>query len=136
MNDIIFDVAEIERFIGRQLRVLRVSKGYSLGDLAKKLNISYQQVQKYEGGGNRLSVGRLWQISDVLGVDPKFFFMGLASSTITTEVREATPDHIIVDPLLVESSEEMKLFIAFKAIKDREHKRLLIKMAQALESVA
>ncbi|MCK5575104.1 MAG: helix-turn-helix transcriptional regulator [Sphingomonadales bacterium] len=48
--------------------------------LAAILGISYQQVQKYGTGANRISAGRLYHIAKVLGVDPNFFFAGLMES--------------------------------------------------------
>ncbi len=51
--------------------------GLTQSDLARELDLSYQQMQKYETGGNRISAGRLWQLSTTLQVDIGHFFGGI-----------------------------------------------------------
>lgn len=63
--------------IGRRLRERRVSLGMSQSELADKLGVSFQQVQKYESGANRISGSRLWDICNVLDVAVGYFFEGL-----------------------------------------------------------
>ena len=63
--------------IGRRLRERRVSLGMSQSELAEKLGVSFQQVQKYESGANRISGSRLWDICTVLGIPVGYFFEGL-----------------------------------------------------------
>ncbi|MEH6474448.1 MAG: helix-turn-helix transcriptional regulator [Sneathiella sp.] len=62
--------------VGNRLRVLRVRKGMTQEDVAKKLLMSYQQVQKYETGANRISAGILYVIADMLDVEVSYFFEG------------------------------------------------------------
>lgn len=54
--------------IGKRIKDIRQKFGYSQKDIAQKLNISFQQIQKYEKGINRISISRLVSISDALGV--------------------------------------------------------------------
>ena len=54
--------------VGRNMRDIRVAKGFSQSTLADKLGISFQQVQKYEKGSNRMGASRLKDVADVLGV--------------------------------------------------------------------
>lgn len=56
--------------VGRRIRLLRVERGFSQEDLGEQLGISFQQVQKYEKGANRLSVGRLADIAKLLKTTP------------------------------------------------------------------
>jgi transcriptional regulator with XRE-family HTH domain len=63
--------------IGRRMRERRTVLGISQQALAEPIGISFQQVQKYERGINRLSAGRLWRIARVLDVAPDYFFEGL-----------------------------------------------------------
>lgn len=60
--------------MGQQIRYLRNQADYNLAEVASKLNISYQQLQKYETGANNLSVARLFQIAELFGVAPDQFF--------------------------------------------------------------
>ncbi len=67
-------MAEIDKKIGRKIRKLRKSWGLSQIELAEKIGLSFQQVQKYEKGFTTMSVFRLNQISDALGVHINTFF--------------------------------------------------------------
>ena len=68
---------EIDVHIGKRLREARLAKGLSQTTLGKALGISFQQVQNYERGSNRIGCSRLWDISQVFGVPPEDFFPGL-----------------------------------------------------------
>ncbi|MDX1711904.1 MAG: helix-turn-helix transcriptional regulator [Rhodovibrionaceae bacterium] len=63
--------------IGERLRRARVAAGLSQSSLAKEVGVSFQQVQKYEAGANRISSGRLYNFARVLGVGMDYFFNGL-----------------------------------------------------------
>jgi len=63
--------------IGRKLREARVAQGLTQEKLAAEIGISFQQVQKYENGRNRLASGRLWEIAQILNRPITFFFDGL-----------------------------------------------------------
>jgi transcriptional regulator with XRE-family HTH domain len=63
--------------VGSNIRLRRTMLGLTQEQLASALNISYQQVQKYETGANRISAGRLYEIAKHLNVEIGFFFEGL-----------------------------------------------------------
>ncbi len=65
---------DVDRLVGKKLRKLRLGAGLTLQDLAAKIGVSHQQLQKYETGSNRLSVGMLPGIAEVLGVEIMEFF--------------------------------------------------------------
>lgn len=65
---------DIDRLVGRNLRRLRLDAGLSLQELAARIGLSHQQLQKYETGSNRLSVGLLPGFAEALGVDVATFF--------------------------------------------------------------
>jgi len=60
--------------IGKKIRQLRNMKGVSQGSLASKSGVTFQQVQKYEKGVNRVSASRLYDFAKILNVDVKVFF--------------------------------------------------------------
>src|SRR5262244_2719043 len=60
--------------IGRRVRTLRLQRGLSQTELGSLINVTFQQVQKYEKGTNRISAGRLQRIAEVLTVPVSFFF--------------------------------------------------------------
>lgn len=68
------DMKAMDKIVGQKIRIRRVKQGLTQQDLAAALGLSYQQVQKYETGANRVSAGRLYYIANVLGVDIPYFF--------------------------------------------------------------
>ncbi len=64
----------LEQQIGMRVREVRTIKGLSQSDVAKSLGISYQQIQKYERGANRISVGLLLRLLHLLDIPPAHFF--------------------------------------------------------------
>ena len=67
-------VTSIDAVVGRRIRAQRMVLGLSQTELGKKLGVTFQQVQKYENGTNRVSASRLHQIAHVLAVPTTFFF--------------------------------------------------------------
>jgi len=70
----------VDAHVGKRLRQRRQSLHYTQSRLASTVNITFQQVQKYENGSNRLSASRMWQFGRALGVEPAYFFEGLPSA--------------------------------------------------------
>lgn len=66
------DPQDIE--VGRRIRARRLELGLSLNALAVQLELTFQQVQKYESGANRVAASRLMRIAEALHVPPSFFF--------------------------------------------------------------
>ncbi|MFN3351989.1 MAG: helix-turn-helix domain-containing protein [Brevundimonas sp.] len=64
----------IDRYAGNQLRLKRMAAGINQSRLGKALGISFQQVQKYESGANRISMSKLWLACDLLKAKPGDFF--------------------------------------------------------------
>jgi transcriptional regulator with XRE-family HTH domain len=67
----------IDQHVGERIRLRRTERGLTQEQLAAALEVSYQQIQKYETGANRISAGRLYEISRKLGVEVGYFFEGL-----------------------------------------------------------
>ena len=67
----------VDIYVGTRLRSLRAMRRVSQTDIAEKLGLSFQQVQKYENGTNRISASKLYSISKILNVQPNYFFEGL-----------------------------------------------------------
>jgi transcriptional regulator with XRE-family HTH domain len=62
--------------VGRLVRVQRIARGLSQTELGNQIGVTFQQVQKYESGANRISMGRLTRIGRVLGVDVTYLLGG------------------------------------------------------------
>src|SRR5437868_14333485 len=67
--------------IGRKIRALRLQRGLSQSALAEGIGLTFQQVQKYEKGTNRVSAGRLQRIAELLQVPVTFFYSGMGVQT-------------------------------------------------------
>lgn len=93
----------VDIHVGNRLRELRVLRGLTQTDIAKGLNISFQQVQKYELGRNRISASRIYDIAGILNVPPSFFFEKL---DCPREVEDIAP----------QSPEEAALLANFRAL--------------------
>jgi transcriptional regulator with XRE-family HTH domain len=68
----------IDAHVGERIRLRRTELGLTQEQLAETLEVSYQQVQKYETGANRVSAGRILEIARAFGVDVGYFFEGLS----------------------------------------------------------
>ncbi len=83
----------VDRHVGEQICARRLALGMSLEELAKAIGVTYQQVQKYEQGGNRVSAAMLFRISRALSVPAGSLFAGLAGQDGNSDAREtATAD--------------------------------------------
>jgi len=70
-------ISEVDRFVGKKIYSLRLAKGLSRQQLAKVIGVTHQQLQKYEKGTNRISVGRLALIARALSEKIAYFYDGL-----------------------------------------------------------
>jgi transcriptional regulator with XRE-family HTH domain len=67
----------IDRHVGLRMRALRKDRDVAQQTLGEALGITFQQIQKYENGKNRLPASKLWLAADFLRVSPDYFFEGL-----------------------------------------------------------
>ena len=78
----------VDKYVGSRVRMRRIMLGMSQEKLGEALGLTFQQVQKYEKGTNRVGASRLWELSRVLGVPITYFFEGLEPDTQPVPVRE------------------------------------------------
>jgi transcriptional regulator with XRE-family HTH domain len=72
---------QIDVHVGAQIRLRRTLLGITQGRLAELIGLTFQQIQKYEGGANRIGASRLFEIGAALDVPVSFFFQGLESQS-------------------------------------------------------
>jgi len=96
--------------------------------LAEKVGIKFQQIQKYETGMNRISASRLWDIAETLDVPVGFFFEGLGHAAET-----ARPDNAPAD--ILADKEALELVRSYYAIPENQRKRLF-DLARVLSDAA
>jgi len=102
--------------------------GMTQQQLAEKVGIKFQQIQKYETGMNRVSASRLWDISDALSVPVSFFFEGLTPHE-ETESAGSLPADILGD------KEALELVRSYYAIPENQRRRLF-ELARVLSDAA
>ncbi len=81
-------VHPVDIHVGKKIRQARLVRGLTQSAVAKQLGLSFQQLQKYETGYNRVSASKLFELSQLLDVSPSYFFEGLVSGQ--EEPAEAT----------------------------------------------
>lgn len=74
----------VDVHVGKRLKQIRTLRRMSQTDVAKRLNLSFQQIQKYEIGSNRVAASRLFELSRILDVPTSYFFEGMADEGSNT----------------------------------------------------
>ena len=118
---------ETDVHIGRRLREARLARGLSQGALGKKLGVTFQQVQKYESGANRIGGSRLWDISRILDVTVSYFFEGLSSAN-TSKAAEQPGD----EPEAPLTRRSLQLAKAIDSIRDEAIKLQVLRLVKAI----
>ena len=116
--------------VGESIRAHRLAAGMSQGDLAKRLGVSFQQVQKYEKGANRVGAGRLPQIADMFGVPIGALFKGTVDASPGRKNGKNVPVKLIADTTTV------KLLTAYAEITDRSVRRDLSELVARIAKSA
>ena len=88
----------IDVLVGQNIRICRLQKGLSQGELGRRIGVTFQQVQKYEKGANRVGASRLTQIADVLGVPIPTLFDGAPAPTHAPSPPEQSPRYLLAKP--------------------------------------
>lgn len=122
----------IDVHVGLRVRVRRTLLGLSQSKLGDALGLTFQQIQKYERGANRIGSGRLYRISRILDVPVSFFFEELPND-VSTGVRRAAGD-------TQESSEQnslirretLELVRAYNRIKEPKVRRRIFELAKVV----
>jgi transcriptional regulator with XRE-family HTH domain len=116
----------VDAHIGQKIRARRMFLHMTQSDVADLLGISFQQVQKYERGANRVGASRLHQISDALGVSPFYFFEGAPTveNKLSTSIEAELSEYAIVS--FLGTRDGAALVRGFLAIKQKPIRRDLI----------
>jgi transcriptional regulator with XRE-family HTH domain len=122
----------IDRHVGSRVRMQRVLMKMSQERLGESLGLTFQQVQKYEKGTNRIGASRLQQISKTLNVPPSFFFEGAPTSMDSSApgFAEESSSQFVVD--FLSTSEGLHLNRAFARIRDAKVRKRIIDLVTAL----
>ena len=121
----------VDVHVGKRVRHRRWLIGMTQQQLAERVGIKFQQIQKYETGANRISASRLWDISDALDVPVSFFFEGLQEppAAESVDADSAVPADLLGD------KEALDLVRSYYAIPENQRRRLF-ELARVLSDVA
>jgi transcriptional regulator with XRE-family HTH domain len=120
----------IDKHVGARVRTRRMMLKMSQTALGQTLGVTFQQVQKYEKGVNRIGAGRLQEIAGILQVPIGYFFEGAPiPSSHAGRRKEATPDYVSE---FLTTTDGLALTKAFMQIKQPKLRRLLVHLAQEL----
>lgn len=128
----------IDMHVGKRVRLRRTLLGLSQEHLGAALNITFQQVQKYERGANRISASRLWDISQILDASIGYFFDDMSSQTklasprkISRDAQKAPEDDFERDPMA--RRETLELVRTYYSISEPNVRK---RLAELIKSVA
>ncbi|HMN85761.1 MAG TPA: helix-turn-helix transcriptional regulator [Bauldia sp.] len=121
----------IDIHVGSRVRLRRMMLGMSQEKLGEHLGITFQQIQKYEKGTNRIGASRLQHIARVLSVPVSFFFEDAPGGAADQAgLAERQPAHYVVD--FLSSSEGIQLNKAFIRVKDAKVRRRIIDLVRSI----
>ena len=135
-------VSAIDSYVGSRIRLRRAIVGYSQERLAEEMGITFQQVQKYERGLNRVSAGRLWKLAKILGVSVNFFFEDMDDnfqSTIPAQIggalcccEEAPP----IEDNVLERRDVLELVRYYLLISDPKVAKNIVDLVKSLTPIS
>ena len=112
----------VDLLVGRNIRILRQDRGMSQTELGRKIDVTFQQVQKYENGTNRVGSGRLFKIASILGVPIAAFFEGAPQAA--SEDAGPSPVSTLAEPYV------LRLLQAFCSLGDMELGRSIVELTE------
>jgi len=122
----------VDRHVGSRVRMRRMMMGMSQEKLGDAIGLTFQQVQKYEKGTNRIGASRLQQISRTLQVPVSFFFEGAPMEAGGPDESDAPSPSFVSDFLA--SADGLALTRAFMQIKDSKLRRRIVDLVEGIAS--
>jgi transcriptional regulator with XRE-family HTH domain len=113
--------------VGQKIRAQRIMHGLTQTELGNRIGVTFQQIQKYEKGSNRVSAGRLKQIAEILEVPVSFFFEGASGKDVTAE-------NINEGFSFLETSASVRLVRAFAEIENQNIRSSIVTLVEGIAS--
>ena len=120
-----------DKHVGSRVRMRRLMLGMSQTKLADAIGLTFQQVQKYEKGTNRMGASRLMQIAQVLQVSVPSFFEGAPSASSLRKGKAVAPSTAYVSEF-ISSSDGLTLIKAFMQIKEAKLQRSIVNLVEQI----
>jgi len=126
----------VDVHVGARIRLRRKILKMSQEKLGDRLGVTFQQVQKYERGANRVGASRLWKMAEVLDVPISFFYDGLSDNMTQTagspSLEAAEPDQSPIVYEFINSTDGINLAKAVLKIKSKAVRRQILELARSL----
>ncbi len=123
----------VDKYVGSRVRMRRIMLGMSQEKLGDSLGLTFQQVQKYEKGTNRIGASRLQQIAEILQVPVSFLFEGGPAGPVAEGGMSEAPSPTYVSDFLA-TSEGLALARAFTSITDPKLRRSIVDLVEQMAS--
>ncbi len=120
----------VDLHVGARVRMRRKFLGMSQEGLAETIELTFQQVQKYERGSNRISASKLYEISKALKAPVAYFFEGYGENEAVEGFSESESEQFVHGFLM--TTEGIELAEAFPRIKNAKHRRRILELVRAL----
>ena len=121
----------VDRHVGSRVRMRRMMLAMSQEKLGDALGLTFQQVQKYEKGTNRIGASRLQEISEILQVPVSFFFEGAPNPHVQAGTMKDAPSPVYLWDFLA-TSEGLALTKAFTRIKEPKLRRRIVDLVEEI----
>ena len=121
----------VDKYVGSRVRMRRIMLGMSQEKLGEALGLTFQQVQKYEKGTNRVGASRLQQISEILQVPVSFLFDGGPSGAVNANGFSEGGSPAYVSDFLA-TAEGLALTRAFTRITDAKMRRSIVELVEQI----
>ncbi|MBR1189347.1 helix-turn-helix transcriptional regulator [Bradyrhizobium sp. AUGA SZCCT0240] len=121
----------VDKYVGSRVRMRRIMLGMSQEKLGEALGLTFQQVQKYEKGTNRVGASRLQRISEILQVPVSFLFDGGPSGAVNADGFSESGSPAYVADFLA-TSEGLSLTRAFTRITDAKMRRSIVELVEQI----
>jgi transcriptional regulator with XRE-family HTH domain len=121
----------VDKYIGSRVRMRRIMLGMSQEKLGEALGLTFQQVQKYEKGANRIGAARIQQIAEILQVPVSFLFEGSPTDISKSERLTEAPSPTYVFDFLA-TSQGLALIRAFTRITDAKLRRSIVALVEQI----
>jgi transcriptional regulator with XRE-family HTH domain len=121
----------IDVHVGSRVRQRRVLTGLSQSRLGEQIGVTFQQMQKYESGANRISASRLYRLSQVLGIQVQYFFDDVPDKAVPLGSTATAPNSD--EDVPTTARESLELLRSYYAIDDAELRRSIRHLVKCME---
>ena len=128
----------VDAHVGQRIKERRVQMGMTQGQLGQSIGLTFQQIQKYERGANRVSASKMWQLARVFNITPQYFFDDMSPEVLSifpayegyhTEVGLGD------DEVTIHRRQTMELMKKFSSIHDQKMRKQIINLIEGIGQI-